>query len=101
MSILADTRDETTGHLRVTQLRVIRSEWIKFWSLRSTAVTLGVSVLLFIGLGLIAAWMSASGQLDGDGPDNPIDLSLAGMNFAQLILGTSACFSWPASTAPA
>ncbi|GLY94098.1 ABC transporter permease subunit [Actinoplanes sp. NBRC 103695] len=89
MSILANRRDPATRRPRVTQLRVIRSEWIKFWSLRSTTITLAVAVLLFVGLGLLAASMSASGQLeDGDGPGNPVDLSLAGMNFAQLIVGT-------------
>ena len=89
MSILAAHRREVTSdRLRVTQLRVIRSEWIKFWSLRSTVVTLAAAVLVFVGIGLLAASMSASGNLDGDAPRNPIDLSLAGRDFAQLIVGT-------------
>ena len=37
--------------LRVTQWRVIRSEWTKFRSLRSTVWTMLMSVLLLIGLG--------------------------------------------------
>lgn len=46
--------------MRVTQLRVIRSEWTKFRSLRSTLITLAVSVLLTVGLGtLISAVVAA------------------------------------------
>jgi hypothetical protein len=41
---------------------VIRSEWIKVWSLRSTTVTLAVSVLLFIGLGQLLARRSSPGR---------------------------------------
>jgi ABC-type transport system involved in multi-copper enzyme maturation permease subunit len=79
------------GELRVTQFRVIKSEWIKFWSLRSTTVTLIASVLLFVGIGLLAAQISGSGAdagPRGNGSSNPIDISLAGVNFAQLVLGT-------------
>jgi ABC-2 type transport system permease protein len=76
-----------TAELKVTQARVITSEWIKFWSLRSTRVTLLAGLVLFVGVGLLAA------QVGGDGPPgrsstNPIDLSLAGVNLAQLVLGT-------------
>jgi hypothetical protein len=88
MTVLDHRPAATAGRLRVTVPRVIRSEWIKFWSLRSTAVTLAVAVLVFVGIGLLAASMSASGQLDGDGPASPVDLSLAGTSFAQLVLGT-------------
>jgi len=79
------------GELRVTQARVIKSEWIKFWSLRSTTVTLIASVLLFVGIGLLAAQISGDGSGTGarrNGSTNPIDISLAGVNFAQLVLGT-------------
>jgi len=88
MTVLDRRPAATAGHLRVTQRRVIRSEWIKFWSLRSTTITLAAAMLIFIGIGLLAASMFASGELDGDGPSNPIELSLAGMDFAQLVLGT-------------
>jgi ABC-2 type transport system permease protein len=79
------------GELRVTQPRVIKSEWIKFWSLRSTTVTLIASVVLFVGIGLLAAQISGDGGGTGprgNGSSNPIDISLAGVNFAQLVLGT-------------
>ena len=75
--------------LKVTQRRVIRSEWIKFWSLRSTTITLVAAVVVFIGIGLLAAFVSTGGGLDGpDGQNNPVDISLAGVNFGQLVLGT-------------
>jgi ABC-type transport system involved in multi-copper enzyme maturation permease subunit len=75
--------------LRVTQARVLRSEWIKFWSLRSTGVTLAVAVALLVGIGLLASSMFTSGDpLDGPGMQGPVGASLAGLTFAQLAFGT-------------
>jgi ABC-2 type transport system permease protein len=85
------TAHRPVGELRVTQFRVIRSEWIKFWSLRSSGITLAAAALLFVGIGLLAAQISGSGGevgARGDGSTNPIDISLTGVNFAQLVLGT-------------
>lgn len=76
--------------LAVTQTRVIRSEWIKFWSLRSTGVTLAVGLVLLVGIGLLAASMYGSDP-GGPGPNSdsgPVDTSLAGLTFAQLAFGT-------------
>jgi ABC-2 type transport system permease protein len=79
--------------LRVTQARVIRAEWIKFWSLRSTVVTLATAVALLVGIGLLASSMldsgaAAGGPGGGPGDLGPIDASLAGLTFAQLAFGT-------------
>lgn len=83
------------AHLRVTRRRMIRSEWIKFWSLRSTVITLAAAVLVFVGVGLIAASFSGDPAGPGPGPGgpgagstNPVDLSLAGSSLAELVLGT-------------
>jgi hypothetical protein len=79
------------ARLRVTQARVIRSEWIKFWSLRSTVITLATAVALLVGIGLLASSMLNSGTADGGpSPDvlGPVDASLAGTTFAQLAFGT-------------
>jgi ABC-2 type transport system permease protein len=84
MSTMTATRH---GELGVTQARVIRSEWIKFWSLRSTVVSLAVAAVLFVGIGLLAAQIGGAGGPNADST-NPIDTSLAGVNFAQLVLGT-------------
>jgi ABC-2 type transport system permease protein len=40
----------------VTQARVIRSEWIKFSTLRSTWITLVLSMIGTIGIGALASW---------------------------------------------
>jgi ABC-2 type transport system permease protein len=77
--------------LRVTQPRVIRSEWIKFWSLRSTTITLIASVVVYIGIGLLASQIfstSGNGPGPNGGASNPTNISLAGSTFAMLVLGT-------------
>ena len=45
----------TVTRERVTQTRVIRSEWTKLWSLRSTRWTLLVAILGMAGLGPLIA----------------------------------------------
>jgi ABC-type transport system involved in multi-copper enzyme maturation permease subunit len=75
---------------RVTQLRVIRSEWTKLWSLRSTRWTLLISVVAMAGLGpLIAAiqmsrWNTMS--LDDRLHFNAINTAVGGWHFAQLAI---------------
>jgi len=75
---------------KVTQARVTKSEWIKFWSLRSTAITLGISIAVFIGIGLLASSMLGDPGPNGPGggPDGPVSASLAGVGLAQLAFGT-------------
>jgi ABC-type transport system involved in multi-copper enzyme maturation permease subunit len=76
---------QTAGDQRVTFPRVVRMEWIKFWTLRSTISTLAVTVLLLIGLGTIIAGVIGS----GNGPDqqdfgDPTAISLGGVMLAVL-----------------
>ncbi|HEY6788459.1 MAG TPA: hypothetical protein VI365_14230 [Trebonia sp.] len=79
---------------RVTGLRVLRSEWAKFWSLRSTWITLGISLLLLIALGLVGAGhyspklasQQAGHHLISAG-SNAVAIALAGMTLAQLATG--------------
>jgi ABC-type transport system involved in multi-copper enzyme maturation permease subunit len=80
------------GHgLRVTQARVLRSEWTKFRSLRSPVWTMLIAVVLAVGIGaLISAvqashFDSASAALQA--AFEPISVSLAGFGFAQLAVG--------------
>lgn len=76
---------------RVTQARVARSEWVKLRSVRSTMWSLLVSVLLVIGIGILACvvfesrWthLSVHERLDF----HPLRASLVGVNFAQLAIG--------------
>jgi ABC-2 type transport system permease protein len=69
---------------RVTFPRVLRMEWIKFWSLRSTIFTLALTATLVVGLGAIIA--SMAGNPDGPGDDftDPTQVSLAGVMLAVL-----------------
>ncbi|MEU6478592.1 ABC transporter permease [Streptomyces sp. NPDC047017] len=77
---------------RVTGRRVLRSEWAKLWSLRSTWITLGLALLFLVVFGLIASvrYRSGmnSGRIDpGFARQSAVSLSLFGTNFAQLALG--------------
>jgi ABC-2 type transport system permease protein len=76
---------------RVTQARVLRSEWTKLWSLRSTRWSLLAAVLSMAGLGMIIAafrmghWshLSAEERATYD----PIDNGVGGYHLAQLAIG--------------
>jgi ABC-2 type transport system permease protein len=78
---------------KVTGPRVLRSEWAKLWSLRSTWITYGLGLLFLVGIGVIAAAQYkskvSSGQpLDPDWVHSTaVSLTLFGVNFAQLALG--------------
>ncbi|MEV6632719.1 ABC transporter permease subunit [Actinoplanes sp. NPDC051470] len=100
MSIVTDTRPAGTApvrhvdrHLKVTGRRVLRSEWAKLWSLRSTWITLGLGLLFLLGFGAIAALRYKS-QIDSGQPMDPdfadattYSLALFGVPFALIALG--------------
>ncbi|MCP3758921.1 ABC transporter permease [Streptomyces sp. TBY4] len=78
---------------RVTALRVLRSEWAKFWSLRSSWITLGVAALILVAFGFIA---SVSFDPSGTAAQRPVGptpatdavgLALTGTQLAQLAIG--------------
>ena len=77
--------------LRVTQPRVLLSEWTKFRSLRSTVWTLLTAVVLSIGIGALFSAVSASQYSTFSAADkasfDPVSTSLNGMVFAQLAIG--------------
>ncbi len=79
------------GALRVTNARVLLSEWTKFRSLRSTIYTVVVAVALMVGLGALFSAITASQYTSFDpaakAQFNPISTSLAGVLFAQLAIG--------------
>ena len=79
---------------RTTTPRVIRSEWIKLRTLRSTWLTIGGMLFAIIAFGLISA-LTASGQVEvtagqggppGFAGTDPVSTVLAGANFAVLIV---------------
>jgi ABC-2 type transport system permease protein len=75
---------------RVTQMRVVASEWTKFATLRSTMWSLGVGMFLTLAFPILfaavtgARWghMSPHEQADR----HPLDIALAGVNVAQLAI---------------
>jgi ABC-2 type transport system permease protein len=82
-------RPSETDHLGVTQRRVVKAEWIKLRSVRSTVIGLIAAVAVAVGLGLLFSSFAGSGQ--GGRPErasiDPLSLSLAGFNLSQLIIG--------------
>ncbi len=77
--------------LKVTQARVLVSEFTKFRTVRSTVWTLLVAVVLMIGLSALFAAVTAS-QYHTFGPAdrasfNPVSTSLGGMMFAVVAFG--------------
>ena len=77
--------------MKVTQARVVRSEWTKFRSLRSTNITLLVSVVLTVGLGALISAVTASHWATASPGDragfNAVVTSLNGVNISQLAVG--------------
>jgi hypothetical protein len=94
MSAVASPRPAVSGRpldIRVTQAHVVRSEWTKLRSLRSTRVALAAAVFVAIAAPLIASafinsnWTTLSAQ--DRASFNPLDTSLIGILFAQLAIG--------------
>jgi ABC-type transport system involved in multi-copper enzyme maturation permease subunit len=83
---------EASTAARLTFARVVRSEWIKLRTLRSTWTTLAAVLGVLIGFGLIAATVAggaASGSPGGPtaGSDDPVSTVLTGANLAVLVVG--------------
>lgn len=76
---------------RVTQRRVLLSEWTKFRSLRSTWITLALAVLAVAGVGLLIAGLQASHYAEETAVRKaefePIATTLNGVNLGQLAIG--------------
>ena len=90
-TVLTPTTTPSTGNgstrLRVTQVRVLLSEWTKFRSLRSTVSTLLIAVVVMIGLGAMFAAITASQATGFEPGATAISTSLTGTFFAQLAIG--------------
>ncbi len=71
---------------RVTQWRVIRSEWTKLRSVRSTGYSMLVAVILTLGFGVIASIAGLSHHTDANSFD-PLARSLAGVSLGGLTFG--------------
>ncbi|HTI26824.1 MAG TPA: ABC transporter permease subunit [Kutzneria sp.] len=77
--------------IRVTQLRVMRSEWHKFWSLRSSYFTLAATLIAMIGFGGLFAAVTANRwphmRPVEQAHFDPTAVSLRGFYLAQLVVG--------------
>jgi len=75
---------------KVTQARVIVSEWTKLHSLRSTRWSLLIAIVLTIGLPILFAAVTASHwshMRPGERANrHPLDIALAGVNLSQLAI---------------
>lgn len=80
--------DDVPAH-DVTLRRVIRSEWIKLRSVRSTVVTLGLTAAAVIATGVLVSMLSNGAPIaaEGEGIYDPAGNSLFGATLAQLVLG--------------
>jgi hypothetical protein len=83
-----------TAPLRVQDVRLRRvlvSEWIKLWSLRSTVLTLLAAVVAMVVVGCLASWAFVDNWDELTPAEragfNPIDPALVGVNLAQLAVG--------------
>jgi ABC-2 type transport system permease protein len=74
------------GRLRVTEARVVLSEWTKLRSVRSTLWSLGVAALLTTGLPLVVALIRTTRHPEhGHGP-TPLEIASVGVNVSQLAI---------------
>lgn len=89
---LAPASSRTTVQ-KVSGRRVLRSEWAKFWSLRSSWITLAVALVLLVAFGAIAAATYSPDAATDQGPgpssgvSDAVSLALTGVTFASLALG--------------
>jgi len=89
-------RPSALGDTRLSLWHVLRSEWIKLWSVRSTVTMMMVIMAVMIGFGAMAAGVSTGevtgppGGGGGGGPfaTDPFALSMVGANVAVLLIGT-------------
>jgi ABC-type transport system involved in multi-copper enzyme maturation permease subunit len=76
---------------RITQTRVLRSEWTKLRSLRSTLFTLLAALTFVVGLGILISWGRASHWASESPADrlgfDATNTSLSGIYLAQLAIG--------------
>lgn len=69
----------------VSFARTVHAEWIKFWTVRSTVWTLVATVVVMVGISVLAAWGSTTAAVDaGTGPINTAQLLSAGYQLGQL-----------------
>lgn len=90
-TVLAPVSATADAQGRVTQARVVRSEWTKLWSLRSTRWSLLAAVVAMAGLGIGIAAVQMSRWSSMSAADratySSIDNGVGGYHLAQLAIG--------------
>lgn len=90
-SIATATTTYRTADRRVTQPRVLLSEWTKLRSLRSTRYSLLATAIVTIGFSMLASAISASNWSSMSAADkasfDPLSVSLLGVRFGMLAMG--------------
>lgn len=89
VSTVRVTADPVVGgpaRVGVTPARVLRSEWHKFRTLRSTWVTLSAASVLILATGLVMAVGHEPGGGSSEGIGDPVVLTLIGIQFGQIVL---------------
>jgi ABC-2 type transport system permease protein len=75
---------------RVTQLSVIRAEWIKFRSVRSNVVALVAAGVVLVVIGTLFSSIAGSGEAlppNATAGTDSLSMSFGAMNLSQLVLG--------------
>ena len=74
---------------RVRTRNVIRGEWIKFWSIRSTSITLIAAGIVTVAFGMIFSAVAESGTATGPaaGLTNPVDVALGAVSLTAMVIG--------------
>jgi hypothetical protein len=76
---------------RYGMVDLIRSEWTKLRTVRSTTWTLGATIVIGIGISALATAETRAHWSATSAPIDPTRLSLAGTFFCQLVLVSSGC----------
>lgn len=78
---------QAKGKAKLTFAGVLRSEWVKVRSLRSSSFTLAGAAIILVAVGLIFAATFGSDSDGANGVTDPTGVTLTGGMFAQLIVG--------------
>ncbi len=88
-TLASRTRQRRTPAPGPTFTRLVRSEWIKFWSIRSTVVSLGLAATVVVGLGAVLAAVGV-GAAEGAGSRaaavQAVEVTLLGAQVATLLV---------------
>ena len=87
MTALVERPGTVASGGRVTFGGLLRSEWVKFRSLRSSWYTLGSAVAAMVVLGVVIGWQTGRNPTNLDVEDTVASATLQGYALAQLLIG--------------